>query len=120
MNSGVTTGVSAYDRAVTIRALANPATTPEQLVRPGHIFPLRYTPGGVLTRGGHTEASVDLARWAGLQVSTEFSQPWPAVERARWLILWALVFPALIAMGATMSSRLLPFASCGATPQLRP
>jgi 3,4-dihydroxy 2-butanone 4-phosphate synthase/GTP cyclohydrolase II len=67
-HSGVTTGVSAYDRAVTIRALANPATTPEELVRPGHIFPLRYTPGGVLTRGGHTEASVDLARWAGLQV----------------------------------------------------
>lgn len=69
-HSGVTTGVSAYDRAVTIRALANPATTPEELVRPGHIFPLRYTPGGVLTRGGHTEASVDLARWAGLQVTT--------------------------------------------------
>ena len=67
-NSGVTTGVSAYDRAVTIRALANPATTPEELVRPGHIFPLRYTPGGVLAQGGHTEASVDLARWAGLQV----------------------------------------------------
>lgn len=63
---GVTTGVSAWDRARTIRALADPATEPPQLVRPGHIFPLRYTVGGVLTRGGHTEASVDLSRWCGL------------------------------------------------------
>jgi hypothetical protein len=53
--SGVTTGVSAWDRATTIRALADPATQPTDLVRPGHIFPLRYTAGGVLVRGGHTE-----------------------------------------------------------------
>ena len=52
--AGVTTGVSAWDRATTIRALANPETQPTELVRPGHIFPLRYTAGGVLTRGGHT------------------------------------------------------------------
>jgi 3,4-dihydroxy 2-butanone 4-phosphate synthase/GTP cyclohydrolase II len=62
---GVTTGTSAYDRAVTIRALVDPATRPEDLTRPGHIFPLRAMPGGVLRRAGHTEAAVDLARLAG-------------------------------------------------------
>jgi 3,4-dihydroxy 2-butanone 4-phosphate synthase/GTP cyclohydrolase II len=62
---GVTTGTSAYDRAVTIRALVDPATAPGDLTRPGHIFPLRAMPGGVLRRAGHTEAAVDLARLAG-------------------------------------------------------
>ena len=62
---GVTTGTSAYDRAVTILALVDPATRPEDLTRPGHIFPLRAMPGGVLRRAGHTEAAVDLARLAG-------------------------------------------------------
>jgi 3,4-dihydroxy 2-butanone 4-phosphate synthase/GTP cyclohydrolase II len=62
---GVTTGTSAYDRAVTIRALVDPGTRPEDLTRPGHIFPLRAMPGGVLRRAGHTEAAVDLARLAG-------------------------------------------------------
>jgi 3,4-dihydroxy 2-butanone 4-phosphate synthase/GTP cyclohydrolase II len=65
--AGVTTGISAADRATTIRALVDPATTPGDLARPGHIFPLRYRPGGVLKRAGHTEAAVDLARLAGLQ-----------------------------------------------------
>jgi 3,4-dihydroxy 2-butanone 4-phosphate synthase/GTP cyclohydrolase II len=64
---GVTTGTSAYDRAVTIRAMVDPATRPEDLARPGHIFPLRAMPGGVLRRAGHTEAAVDLARLAGCQ-----------------------------------------------------
>jgi 3,4-dihydroxy 2-butanone 4-phosphate synthase / GTP cyclohydrolase II len=63
---GVTTGISAADRAATIRAMIDPATAPEDLSRPGHIFPLRYREGGVLKRAGHTEASVDLARLAGL------------------------------------------------------
>ncbi|MFI6295295.1 bifunctional 3,4-dihydroxy-2-butanone-4-phosphate synthase/GTP cyclohydrolase II [Nonomuraea sp. NPDC050790] len=63
---GVTTGISAADRARTIRALADSATEPNELVRPGHIFPLRYHDGGVLARRGHTEAAVDLARLAGL------------------------------------------------------
>ena len=63
---GVTTGTSAHDRAVTIQALVNPATRSEDLTRPGHIFPLRAAPGGVLRRAGHTEAAVDLARLAGL------------------------------------------------------
>ncbi len=62
---GVTTGASAQDKAHTIRLLVDPATMPEQLTRPGHIFPLRAREGGVLERAGHTEASVDLARLAG-------------------------------------------------------
>lgn len=60
------TGISAYERCETIRALINPKTRPEDLVRPGHIFPLRAREGGVLKRAGHTEAAVDLARLAGL------------------------------------------------------
>lgn len=62
---GVTTGISAADRATTIRRIIDPSTKPEDLSRPGHIFPLRYREGGVLKRAGHTEASVDLARLAG-------------------------------------------------------
>ena len=64
--SGVTTGISAADRARTIRAMIDPATEAADLSRPGHIFPLRYREGGVLKRAGHTEAAVDLARLAGL------------------------------------------------------
>lgn len=64
--AGTTTGISAADRACTIRALVDPGTKPADLARPGHIFPLRYTEGGVLRRTGHTEAAVDLARLAGL------------------------------------------------------
>ena len=62
---GTTTGISASDRAATVRALIDPATRPTDLNRPGHIFPLRYRPGGVLKRAGHTEATVDLCRLAG-------------------------------------------------------
>jgi 3,4-dihydroxy 2-butanone 4-phosphate synthase / GTP cyclohydrolase II len=64
--SVVSTGISATDRATTIRVLADPATTPEDLTRPGHVMPLRAVPGGVLRRPGHTEAAVDLVRLAGL------------------------------------------------------
>jgi 3,4-dihydroxy 2-butanone 4-phosphate synthase/GTP cyclohydrolase II len=63
---GVTTGISAYDRARTIQAAINPATRPADLARPGHVFPLRARKGGVLLRAGQTEASVDLARLAGM------------------------------------------------------
>jgi 3,4-dihydroxy 2-butanone 4-phosphate synthase/GTP cyclohydrolase II len=63
---GITTGISAADRAHTIRVLADSATEPHDLVQPGHVMPLRYREGGVLARPGHTEASVDLARLAGL------------------------------------------------------
>ena len=64
--AGVTTGISAADRACTVRTLADPAATPERLIRPGHVLPLRARAGGVLERPGHTEAAVDLCRLAGL------------------------------------------------------
>ena len=63
---GCTTGISASDRSKTVQALINPATRPEELGKPGHIFPLKAKRGGVLRRAGHTEASIDLARLAGL------------------------------------------------------
>jgi 3,4-dihydroxy 2-butanone 4-phosphate synthase / GTP cyclohydrolase II len=63
---GTTTGISAADRAATIRAMIDRDTRPSDLMRPGHVFPLRYREGGVLKRAGHTEAAVDLARLAGL------------------------------------------------------
>src|SRR5512135_3167379 len=62
---GVTTGISAGDRAETIRIMAEPTAVPEDLVQPGHVFPLRARSGGVLQRAGHTEAAVDLANLAG-------------------------------------------------------
>src|SRR5258705_11337493 len=64
---GVTTGISTYDRATTILAIANPKSSPDDLNQPGHVFPLRAKDGGVLRRAGHTEAAVDLAGMAGLQ-----------------------------------------------------
>lgn len=69
VREGTTTGISAHDRAATVRALVNEKTDAEDLVRPGHMFPLRARRGGVLKRAGHTEASVDLARMAGLTPS---------------------------------------------------
>ena len=63
---GVTTGISASDRTRTVRAIIDPDTEPADIDRPGHVYPLRYRPGGVLRRAGHTEASVDLVRLAGL------------------------------------------------------
>jgi 3,4-dihydroxy 2-butanone 4-phosphate synthase/GTP cyclohydrolase II len=65
--SGVTTGISAADRAVTVQAAVRPDARPGDIVMPGHIFPLRAQPGGVLTRAGHTEAGCDLARLAGFE-----------------------------------------------------
>ena len=65
--AGVSTGVSARDRVTTIRAAIDPDTQPYDLVRPGHVFPLRAAPGGVLNRQGHTEGSVDLAIMAGMR-----------------------------------------------------
>lgn len=62
---GVTTGISAADRALTLRVLGDPASGPQDLIRPGHVLPLRARPGGVLERAGHTEAAVDLVRLAG-------------------------------------------------------
>ena len=67
LKDGVTTGISAQDRAKTIQALIDPATRPEDLGKPGHIFPLKAKNGGVLRRAGHTEAAVDLARLSGFE-----------------------------------------------------
>ncbi|KNY48084.1 3,4-dihydroxy-2-butanone 4-phosphate synthase [Vibrio harveyi] len=64
---GVTTGVSAADRVTTIKTAANPNAKPDDLARPGHVFPLRTRPGGVMTRRGHTEGTIDLMQMAGLQ-----------------------------------------------------
>lgn len=69
LGHGCTTGISAHDRSRTVQALINPATLPEDLGRPGHIFPLRAKKGGVLRRAGHTEAACDLARLAGFEPS---------------------------------------------------
>lgn len=78
VGEGITTGISAHDRAITIQKLANPGTQPHELGRPGHIFPLRARSRGVLRRAGHTEAAVDLTRLAGLNpvgVLVEISNP---------------------------------------------
>src|SRR5512143_1168869 len=64
--NGTTTGVSAWDRSTTVRIIADPNTRPQDFTRPGHIVPLRAVDGGVLKRAGHTEATVDLCRMAGL------------------------------------------------------
>jgi 3,4-dihydroxy 2-butanone 4-phosphate synthase/GTP cyclohydrolase II len=63
---GITTGISAFDRALTIKKILDKNTKPEDLARPGHLFPLRYEEGGVLKREGHTEAAVDIVKLAGL------------------------------------------------------
>src|SRR3954468_23929319 len=67
LGHGCTTGISAHDRSATVQALINPNTNPDELGRPGHIFPLRAKRGGVLRRAGHTEAAADLARLAGFE-----------------------------------------------------
>ena len=69
LGNGCTTGISAHDRAKTVQALVDPATKPEDLGRPGHIFPLRARKGGVLRRSGHTEATIDLAKLAGFDAA---------------------------------------------------
>ena len=89
---GVSTGISAEDRARTIQVALNPDTKPEELRRPGHIFPLRARPGGVLKRAGHTEAAVDLSRLAGLYpagVICEIQNPDGSMARLHQLVEYA-------------------------------
>lgn len=89
---GVTTGISAEDRARTIQALIDPTTRPQDLRRPGHVFPLRSRPGGVLKRAGHTEAAVDLTRLAGLYpagVICEIQNPDGTMSRLPQLMEYA-------------------------------
>ena len=88
---GVTTGISAHDRAHTIQALINPRSSSSDLVRPGHLFPLRAKEGGVLRRAGHTEAAVDLARLAGLPAAT---RALPATQHSGQARAQAGVLPA--------------------------
>jgi 3,4-dihydroxy 2-butanone 4-phosphate synthase/GTP cyclohydrolase II len=91
---GVSTGISAEDRARTIQVTLNPATKPEDLRRPGHIFPIRAKAGGVLKRAGHTEAAVDLARLAGLYpagVICEIQNPDGSMARLQQLVEYAKV-----------------------------
>jgi len=107
---GVTTGISADDRARTIQAAINPGTKPEDLRRPGHIFPLKAKEGGVLQRAGHTEASVDLARLAGLYpagVICEIQNPDGSMARLPELIKYAEKFNLkLISIADLISYRL--------------
>ncbi|MCP3982433.1 MAG: bifunctional 3,4-dihydroxy-2-butanone-4-phosphate synthase/GTP cyclohydrolase II [bacterium] len=88
----ITTGISAADRAKTIRVAVDPKTKPSDLARPGHVFPLEARPGGVLKRAGHTEASVDLCRMAGLQpaaVICEIMNPDGSMARRDQLVEFA-------------------------------
>jgi len=89
---GVTTGVSAADRVTTVKAAIADQAVPADLCRPGHIFPLRARPGGVLERGGHTEATVDLMRLAGLQpygVLCELTNPDGSMARLPEIVAFA-------------------------------
>lgn len=90
--AGVTTGVSAADRVTTVKAAISDQAKPADLSRPGHIFPLRARPGGVLERGGHTEATVDLMRLAGLKpcgVLCELTNPDGSMARLPEIISFA-------------------------------
>jgi 3,4-dihydroxy 2-butanone 4-phosphate synthase/GTP cyclohydrolase II len=106
---GITTGISAHDRTRAIRLLADPATSPDQLVQPGHVFPLRARPGGVLERAGHTEAAVDLASLAGLHptgVICELVNDDGTVQRLPQLIEFAKKFDLkLISIAALIEYR---------------
>jgi 3,4-dihydroxy-2-butanone 4-phosphate synthase len=91
LKEGGTTGISAQERASTVRALADPHTRPDGLARPGHIFPLRAVPGGVLSRDGHTEAGTDLSLLCGLSGVTALCEivrsDWSMARRDDLLIL---------------------------------
>ncbi|NJK39058.1 MAG: bifunctional 3,4-dihydroxy-2-butanone-4-phosphate synthase RibB/GTP cyclohydrolase II RibA [Oscillatoriales cyanobacterium RM2_1_1] len=107
---GVTTGISAEDRALTIQVAINPSTQPQDLRRPGHIFPLRAREGGVLKRAGHTEAAVDLARLAGLYpggVICEIQNPNGSMARLSELVEYARIHHLkLISIADLISYRL--------------
>ncbi len=89
---GVTTGVSAADRVTTIKTATNPHAKPDDLARPGHVFPLRARPGGVITRRGHTDGTVDLMQMAGLQpagVLCEVTNPDGTMAKTPELVAFA-------------------------------
>lgn len=97
--TGVTTGVSAQDRVTTILTALAPEAQPSDLARPGHVFPLRAAPGGVLARRGHTEGSVDLAQMAGLQpaaVICELMNPDGTMAKGAQIVNYALAHDLVI------------------------
>jgi 3,4-dihydroxy 2-butanone 4-phosphate synthase / GTP cyclohydrolase II len=105
---GITTGISAYDRTRTIKLLADPATRPDELVQPGHVFPLRARPGGVLERAGHTEAAVDLATLAGLSpmgVLCELVNDDGTVQRLPQLLEFKRKFGQMISIATLIEYR---------------
>jgi 3,4-dihydroxy 2-butanone 4-phosphate synthase len=108
---GVTTGVSAADRVTTIRAAIDPGAQPDHLARPGHVFPLRAMPGGVLSRRGHTEGSVDLAQMAGLMpaaVLCELMNPDGSMAKGQEVVQYALLHDLVIlSIDELVSYRLL-------------
>lgn len=108
---GVTTGVSAADRVTTILTAIDLDTRPEHLARPGHVFPLRAMPGGVLSRRGHTEGSVDLARMAGLipaAVLCELMNPDGSMAKGQEVVQYALLHDLVIlSIDELVSYRLL-------------
>jgi len=118
---GLTSGISAFERATTIRKLADPAVRPDDFVQPGHIFPLAAAPGGVLERPGHTEATLDLARLAGLPpagVLCEILGPDGAMARGETLAAFArehglrmLAIAELIAFRRRTESVVVPVAA---------
>src|SRR3978361_1327569 len=85
LGHGCTTGISAQDRSKTIQALVDPGTKPEDLGRPGHIFPLRAKKGGVLRRSGHTEATIDMARLAGFEPAGGLGE---RMNGGGWIAAW--------------------------------
>jgi 3,4-dihydroxy 2-butanone 4-phosphate synthase/GTP cyclohydrolase II len=109
-----TTGISASDRALTFRALVDPASSPDDFSRPGHVFPLRAAVGGVLQRPGHTEAAVDLARLAGLReggVLAELVNPDGSMQR----FAQAVAFARLHALPIITIEQLIRYRVCEAT-----
>jgi 3,4-dihydroxy 2-butanone 4-phosphate synthase/GTP cyclohydrolase II len=125
--NGITTGISAADRARTLRVLADPAAGPSDVIRPGHVLPLRAAPGGVLHRAGHTEAAVDLCRLAGLHPVAgiaelvhddgEVMRLQEAVPLARTEGLVVLTIADLIAWRRTNGD--VPVSGAGAPPERR-
>jgi len=109
---GISTGISAADRALTVRLLADPGSAAGDFRRPGHIFPLRYRPGGVLARPGHTEAAVDLARLAGCQPAGA-AQPFASAPgRAHGAVLPTRALPAADTIRSAALSARAPASAC--------
>jgi 3,4-dihydroxy-2-butanone 4-phosphate synthase len=109
---GISTGISAADRALTVRLLADPGSAAADFRRPGHMFPLRYRPGGVLARPGHTEAAVDLARLAGCQPAGAARPFASAPGRSQGAVLPTRALPAADTIRSAALSARAPASAC--------